>query len=147
LEPFENSNSKSPNSSFMDDNNLPVVGLQFGLKYEPETDHIDSGNASVGTSSTNIKTNSNSNLSQQQSAPQVIFQNETATITLDNKPKESTLSVRTGPLASQSLTNLSREQNLITEEMQLKAAYELQLWKEAKEKEFEQNVYIFVIFI
>ncbi len=131
----------------MDDNNLPVVGLQFGLKYEPETDHIDSGNASVGTSSTNIKTNSNSNLSQQQSAPQVIFQNETATITLDNKPKESTLSVRTGPLASQSLTNLSREQNLITEEMQLKAAYELQLWKEAKEKEFEQNVYIFVIFI
>ena len=28
----------------------------------------------------------------------------------------------------------------ITEEMQLQAAYELQIWKEAKEKEFEQHV-------
>lgn len=147
MEPFENTNSKSPNSSFIDDNNSPVVGLQFGLKYEPETDHVDSGVASAGTSTTNIKNNSNTNLSQPQSASQIIFQNDTATITLDNKPKESTLSVRSGPLASQSMTNLSREQNVITEEMQLKAAYELQLWKEAKEKEFEQHVNIFFIYL
>ena len=66
---------------------------------------------------------------------------------MDNKPKESTLSVRSGPLTSQSMTNLSREQNVITEEMQLKAAYELQLWKEAKEKEFEQHVNIFFIYL
>jgi hypothetical protein len=33
-----------------------------------------------------------------------------------------------------------QEVNYITEEMQLKAAYELQVWKETREREFEQEV-------
>ncbi len=36
--------------------------------------------------------------------------------------------------------NQMHEMKYITEEMQLKAAYELQLWKETKEREFEQEV-------
>lgn len=131
LEPNK-TNLQSPNTSFKDDNTTSVVGIQIALqKHDKQVSSI-------------AKNQVNSIPIQQPSMPQVIFQNDTATVILDNKPKESMVSVKTGQpsvLSSQSLTNLSdREKNYITEEMQLKAAYELQLWKEAKEQEFEQNL-------
>jgi len=83
---------------------------------------------------------------QQQQNSQIIFQNESTLITVDEKPKESIInmksavnSLKTAGAGTRSLNNLN-ELNVITEEMQLKAAYELQLWKEEREKEFETNV-------
>lgn len=77
---------------------------------------------------------------------QIIFQNDSTLITVDEKPKESIInmksavnSLKTAGAGTRSLNNLN-ELNVITEEMQLKAAYELQLWKEEREKEFEANV-------
>ena len=35
--------------------------------------------------------------------------------------------------------------NFLSEEIQLKAVYELQIWKEAREKEFEQEVIISIV--
>ncbi len=86
---------------------------------------------------------------QQQS--QIIFQNDSTLITVDEKPKESIINMKsavnnlkTAGAGTRSLNNLN-EFNVITEEMQLKAAYELQLWKEEREKEFEANVSYFML--
>ena len=73
----------------------------------------------------------------QNASPHVVYQNENTTITIDDRPKESVISLKSAH--SNSRPNMN-EVNYMTEEMQLKAAYELQLWKEAKEKEFEQHL-------
>jgi hypothetical protein len=79
----------------------------------------------------------------QQQQQHVTFQNEGKT----EKSDVSIQSIKNGP-ATVSASKLAQnhnqlhEINYITEEMQLKAAYELQLWKEAREREFEQEVFL-----
>ncbi|CAF0771183.1 unnamed protein product [Brachionus calyciflorus] len=118
----------------------PVIGLQIGLFKEQFNETVLSTNEHKTVSQ--IKTDEDGNnrkspaLSLKQSS-QVIFQNDCNTITLDEKPKESVLSLKSGSVKQ--LTP-NENYNYITEEMQLKAAYELQLWKETREKEFEQHL-------
>lgn len=136
----------------------PLIGIQIGLFKEQLNESMLSVNDNSRNIS-NINHNQFSTITEEElsmvkeQAPsqspvpqinqqlkqtsQVIFQNETHTVTVDGKAKESVLSVK----SAQAYHASSNEAlNYVTEEMQLKAAYELQLWKEAREKEFEIQV-------
>ena len=66
----------------------------------------------------------------------VKFQSETT------RPSTEAISqqVKNVPINNAVTNHSDHAVNYITEEMQLKAAYELHLWKETREKEFEQEV-------
>jgi len=69
------------------------------------------------------------------------FHTENATVSQDDrsqKPKEPTLSLRSN--SGHSLGFSQHQHMPDIAEMQLKVAYELQLWKEEREKEFEQHL-------
>jgi hypothetical protein len=69
------------------------------------------------------------------------FHTENATVSLDDrsqKPKEPTLSLRSNSGHSLGFSQYQHMPDIA--EMQLKVAYELQLWKEEREKEFEQHL-------
>lgn len=134
----------------------PLVGVQIGLFKELSNESIlsvaENKNMNYSNQFSTI-TEEASNFQEQpvrrSATPQssnIILQNEAHIVTVDEKPKESVISVKSGPslLHSKSATTLNANEalNYITEEMQLKAAYELQLWKEAREKEFELQVFI-----
>jgi hypothetical protein len=80
---------------------------------------------------------------EQKQQQHVTFQNESSKSNGNNETNvsiQSTKNVSTSKLNMQNNMNQMHEMKYITEEMQLKAAYELQLWKETKEREFEQEV-------
>lgn len=120
-------------------NLAPVIGLQIGVfKEDVQVSTIleNEGINGVKTDQEIYRKSaspSRSNLKQQ---TQVIFQNECNTITVDEKPKESIISLKSS--SAREFTNYNAQ--YIPEDLQLKAAYELQLWKETREKEFEQQV-------
>ena len=131
-----------------DTNTSPLIGIQCSLYMEkPDDDSIlvlvDSG------SKTNVDSSTKSNHHHQPQNNEVIYQNDSTTITVENMKKQRSsnnddhqqtaaiLNIKSGSTKPNGNENF---QSYFTEEMQLKAAYELQLWKEQKEKEFEANV-------
>ncbi|RNA18235.1 hypothetical protein BpHYR1_023451, partial [Brachionus plicatilis] len=123
-----------------DVNMAPVIGLQVGVfKEETEVSNVQESkeiNVVQNEAATYRKSPSPTGSNLKQSS-QVIFQNECNTITVEERPKESIVSLKSSS-AREFTTN--HNAHYIPEDLQLKAAYELQLWKEAREKEFEHQL-------
>lgn len=150
-------------SPMVDINMSPVIGVQVGLSkedvnetslvindnskgIETKTDKNDlvdrsrgSPEPSSGSSSSESTSNANNNNVQQS---HVVFQNSNTKVTLNEQPKESVLSLKTGVNNENCAPNGCAETTggHVSQEMQLKAAYEIEVWKEAREKEFEQHL-------
>jgi hypothetical protein len=123
------------------------VGWQ-STKVETKKAEERSGNFSpFENENPNTKPSINSLPNRSNVPTQIIYQNETTTITLEDKPKESLINVKSNipTINSNQMPTIASNpveyKSTISEEMQLKAAYELQLWKEAREKEFEIEVF------
>lgn len=140
IEPISSSHGRtSPTSEI---NNAPLIGLQIGVfKEDVQVSNIienQNTNEARNEQETYRKAASPTRSNLKQSS-QVIFQNEFNTITVDEKPKESIISLKSS--SAREFTN--NNNHYLPEDLQLKAAYELQLWKEVREKEFEQQVEFF----
>jgi hypothetical protein len=130
------SRSSSP---IIDANMSPVIGIQIGLIKEYEHSILNA--------------NTENELNEQQQQLKVInsvpeeeqIRKSPLPTDLNEMPMVNT-SKQTDILyePKKSYTSISNQQatNYISEEIQLKAVYELQMWKEAREKEFEQEVII-----
>lgn len=139
IEPIASSQGRV--SPTPDINMSPVIGIQVGVFKEDvevsniqeikESNFVQNGQETYRKSPSPVA----SNLKQ---SSQIIFQNECNTVTVDEKPKESIISLKS---SSAREFTINHNKNYIPEDLQLKAAYELQIWKEAREKEFEQQVY------
>ena len=120
----------------------PVIGLQIGLVKEnlvqSEVQIIDNHiglkaqpTLMVNNQELNEKMTESSRKSptplEQQSHPRPNSSTSRLTMTVNMDQKANKV-------------NSNESSNSITQEMQLRAAYELQVWKEQKEKEFEQHV-------
>lgn len=136
----------SGEQSNVDTNIDSVIGVQCGLERLDERTPSppalsSSSSSSIAAMSGGVGGGDNARLESNQQQ-QVIYQNESTTITVNGQPQqtnETVLNVKTG-----GKQGVMRDENallgLLTEEMQLKAAYELQVWKEQREKEFEAHV-------
>lgn len=146
-------------SPMIDVNLSPVLGVQVGLSKEELAQELPtckdttdskgfvSNTHNTTTTSTHIDqiraspipTSSSSNSeTQSTSNQQVVYQNSNTKVTLSEQSKETVLSMKSGLNAHNSENILPS--NAVSQEMQLKAAYEIEMWKEAREKEFESHL-------
>lgn len=134
---MESSESNSDRISPSTD--IPVLGVQCSLEREISSeDENDSNRQKVHGTSDNGDVQT-----KKSGQPDVIYQNDTTTVTVENNPSTDNviLNVRARQLPESTIDE--NFMKFLTEEMQLKAAYELQIWKEQREKEFEANVLSF----
>lgn len=153
-------------SPIVDSTAAPVIGIQIILDKENHNEITQNKAENIESSTIHeVKTNNRGRNTptqmtqtttyeqQQQPNKQVIYKNQTTTITVDEQPRESVISVKSmptpplpvhqeppAPEVQPQHRTANNDFTQITEEMQLKVAYELQLWKEAREKEFEQQL-------
>ena len=128
------------NSPMVDINMSPVIGIQIGLMKEnllqSEAQVIDNNIGIQVVKEVNYEEPSLKSPIQQPS-PQVPQQQQQ-----QQQQQKQFAPTNSSSRLGQMETSSSRNDptGFITQEMQLKAAYELQVWKEQKEKEFEQHV-------
>ena len=134
----------------------PVIGVQVGLVKEPD-EQLLQVNVENKENVLKLANELENPIDQMRRSPMpttshilsseqhVVFQSSNTKVSMNEKHKEA---VQVGRPASRANENILNEgvsaRNYISEDMQLKAAYELQMWKEAREKEFEQQVRIFL---
>lgn len=133
-------------SPLVDVNMSPVIGVQVGLCLEDSNfngnqQNVSSERAVMHKSPVQISSSSEAVSTSdctQQGQGQVVFQNSNTKVTLNEQSKETVLKFKANNNENVIPVNSEQQTCYITQEMQLKAAYEIEMWKEAREKEFEQ---------
>jgi len=151
---FESTGPTLPtrHSPLIDINMSPVIGVQVGLVKEPD-EQLLQVNVENKENVLKLANELENPIDQMRRSPMpttshilsseqhVVFQSSNTKVSMNEKHKEA---VQVGRPASRANENILNEgvsaRNYISEDMQLKAAYELQMWKEAREKEFEQQL-------
>lgn len=142
-------------SPMVDINTSPVIGVQVGLSKEDincrtppkgftiDSEKVEKQNSTdqnraspVSSSSENVSTATNVQ------SQHVVFQDNTTKVTLNEQPKETVLNLKTGSIKqnNENVDPSQDERSRVTQEMLLKAAYEIERWKETREKEFEEHL-------
>lgn len=125
-----------PSSPVVDVNMSPVIGVQIGLVKEYEQTILTVNNEITERKSVEFEQVADNELSSRKSPV-----NDAASSTFTCQPQ-----VMVHNVVSKSDTMFDKVSSnspvYISEEIQLKAVYELQKWKEAREQEFEQEVTI-----
>lgn len=126
-----NSDRISPSSD------IPVLGVQCSLERESSAENENDSNRHKAYG---LSDNGDVPVTKKSGQSDVIYQNDTTTVTVENNPSTDNviLNVRARQLPESTIDE--NFMKFLTEEIQLKAAYELQIWKEQREKEFEANV-------
>ena len=135
---MESSESNSDRISPSTD--IPVLGVQCSLERESSAEDENDSNRQKAHG---LSDNGDVSATKKSGQPDVIYQNDTTTVTVENNPSNDNviLNVRARQLPESTIDE--NFMKFLTEEMQLKAAFELQIWKDQREKEFEAIVLFF----
>ena len=134
-------------SPLIDSNMSPVMGVQVGLvkEYEQTILTVNHENEINLNSHKTIDSEQVLEAEQIRKSPVPSASNDIASSLFGMQ----TTAIKAKKATSDSQMHSNHHQiipnNFLSEEIQLKAVYELQIWKEAREKEFEQEVIISIV--
>ncbi len=147
-------------SPMIDVNLSPVLGVQVGLSKEDliqELLRVNEDSKGFVTNEHSSKEQINpidqiraspitvSSASSPDNIQKMVYPNNNTKVILSEQPKETILTMKSGLANNENILPQSgvlknAVVDFISQEMQLKAAYEIEMWKEAREKEFEQHL-------